>query len=244
MWSYFSNLSPVIMGVVGILVFFSLGSWAIMAWKALQIRSVRKGSRDFLDFFWETRDFAEIDRGLRAFADSPIAAVFQEGYRETRQYLPARADGGAGSSDAAERAVPDAPLQQRRQAGSDIAVIDTVGRSLRKTAGREAERLERNLSFLATTGSVAPFIGLFGTVWGIMLAFRNIGQTGSTSLDVVAPGISEALVTTAIGLVVAIPAVVGFNFLQGRIKALVAEIECFSQDFLAIVRKAIADGGR
>jgi biopolymer transport protein TolQ len=219
MWSYFSNLSPVIMVVVGILVFFSLGSWAIMAWKFFQIGFARKSSREFLDYFWETKDFAEVARDLGRFEGSPVALVFREGYRETGRVLEARA--GIDS-------------------GSGISGIDKVSRSLRKAAESQEEKLERNLSFLATTASVTPFIGLFGTVWGIMIAFRNIGQTGSTSLDVVAPGISEALITTAIGLAVAIPAVVGFNYFQGKIKAVVGEIEGFHYDFLNIVQRIVA----
>ena len=226
MSSYFSHLSPIITGVVGILVFFSLGSWAIIVWKLFQIRFARKGSREFLDFFWETKDFAEIERGLNEYEGSPIAAVFSAGNHETKDFL-------------AEQPRSEA---ERFQSGAGIGGIDKISRSLRKAARTEEDRLERNLSFLATTASVTPFIGLFGTVWGIMMAFRNIGQTGSTSLDVVAPGISEALITTAIGLAVAIPAVIGFNYLQGKIKALVGEIEDFSFDFLNILQKMLAAG--
>jgi biopolymer transport protein TolQ len=226
------------MGVVGILVFFSLGSWAIMAWKLFQIGFARKGSREFLDFFWETKDFAEIERGLGEYEGSPIALVFKEGYHETKNFLDEQ------PQNAAEAVGPVEGRPNGKTAsslvGAGISGIDNISRSLRKVAGSEEDRLERNLSFLATTASVTPFIGLFGTVWGIMLAFRNIGQTGSTSLDVVAPGISEALITTAIGLAVAIPAVIGFNYLQGKIKALVGEIEGFTFDFLNIVQKIIA----
>jgi biopolymer transport protein TolQ len=232
MWSYFSNLSPVIMVVVGILVCFSLGSWAIMAWKFFQIGFARKSSREFLDYFWETKDFAAVEKGLGGFEGSPVALVFREGYRETRNFLDAHTEGCADAQ---------APSSDRKPGlGAGISGIDNVSRSLRKAVASQEEKLERNLSFLATTASVTPFIGLFGTVWGIMIAFRNIGQTGSTSLDVVAPGISEALVTTAIGLAVAIPAVVGFNYFQGKIKVLVGEIEGFYYDFLNIVQRIIS----
>lgn len=243
MWSYFSNLSPVIMAVVGILVFFSLGSWAIMAWKFFQIGFARKGSREFLDYFWETKDFAEVARDLSRFEGSPAALVFQEGYREIHNLLEARAgceDESKGSTAPVGRAeASDSSPARKPGLGAGISGIDNVSRSLRKAAGSQEEKLERNLSFLATTASVTPFIGLFGTVWGIMIAFRNIGQTGSTSLDVVAPGISEALITTAIGLAVAIPAVVGFNYFQGKIKAVVGEIEGFYYDFLNIVQRIL-----
>jgi len=239
MSSYFSHLSPIIMGVVGILLFFSLGSWAIMVWKLFQIGFARKGSREFLDFFWDTKDFAEIERGLKEYAGSPIALVFREGYHETKNFLDAQPPNVPSKAIASIDAEP-VDKTSSTKVGAAISGIDNISRSLRKAAGSEEDRLERNLSFLATTASVTPFVGLFGTVWGIMIAFRNIGQTGSTSLDVVAPGISEALITTAIGLAVAISAVIGFNYLQGKIKALVGEIEGFSYDFLNIVQKIIA----
>jgi biopolymer transport protein TolQ len=237
MSSYLSNLSPVIMGVVGILVFFSLGSWAIMAWKLFQIGFARKGSREFLDYFWETKDFAEVERGLGRFEGSPVALVFRAGYRETRNLI------GASPGDCADSAKPESS-RAKPEFSAGFSGIDNVSRSLRKATAGQEEKLERNLSFLATTASVTPFIGLFGTVWGIMIAFKNIGQTGSTSLDVVAPGISEALITTAIGLAVAIPAVVGYNYLQGRIKVLVGEIEGFYYDFLNIVQRIVSAEGR
>jgi biopolymer transport protein TolQ len=244
MWSYFSNLSPVIMAVVGILVLFSLGSWAIMAWKFFQIGFARKSSREFLDYFWETKDFAAVERELGRFEGSPVALVFREGYRETRNFLDARVgcEGDTIGSTAlgAGAGTPATAPGRKLGLGAGISGIDNVSRSLRKAVGSQEEKLERNLSFLATTASVTPFIGLFGTVWGIMIAFRNIGQTGSTSLDVVAPGISEALITTAIGLAVAIPAVVGFNYFQGKIKAVVGEVEGFYYDFLNIVQRIIA----
>ena len=223
MLSYFSNLSPMIIFVVALLVFFSLASWTIMVFKLFQIRTARKSSKEFLDFFWETKDFAKIEADLERFKDCALAAVFREGFRETKSFLEAEEDASAGL-----------------RLGADVSAVDNVARSLRKTAAIETDKLERNLSLLATTGSTTPFIGLFGTVWGIMIAFKNIGETGSTSLDVVAPGISEALITTAIGLAVAIPAVIGFNSLQARIKALSGEIDGFSYDFLNLAQKILA----
>jgi biopolymer transport protein TolQ len=220
MISYFANLSPVIAFVVAILIFFSLVSWAIIVFKLLQLRSVGKSSKEFLDFFWETKDFAAIETGSERFAGCPLAAVFEEGYRETKAAL--------GSVSAA---------REGSLLRTDISGIDGVARKLRRIAVSESSRLEKNLSFLATAGSTSPFIGLFGTVWGIMTAFQQIGQTGSTSLDVVAPGISEALITTAIGLAVAIPAVIGFNYLQGRIKVLKDEIDGFSYDFIGVIQR-------
>jgi biopolymer transport protein TolQ len=220
-------LSPVIFLVVALLVFFSLVSWAIIVFKLFQLGAARKSSREFLDFFWETKDFATISEGLDRFRGCPIASVFEAGYRETQHFLGAETDSC-----------------EEPRLGADISGIDNIGRSLRKVATSEAYKIEKNLSFLATTGSTTPFIGLFGTVWGIMSAFKNIGDTGSTSLDVVAPGISEALITTAIGLAVAIPAVIGYNYLQGRVKMLKDDVDGFSYDFLNIVQKKFSAKSR
>ncbi len=213
-----NHLSPVIAGVLGLLILFSVGSWTILILKLWQIRTVRRVNKDFMAFFWETKEFDRIEAGLTTYS-GPLATVFQEGYRETRHFLEQQPTTG----------VP--------RLSTDLNVMENVARSLRKVSGQEVERLEKNLSFLATTASTTPFIGLFGTVWGIMNAFQNIGNAGSTSLSIVAPGISEALVTTAIGLAVAIPAVIGFNYLQSKIRRQVAEIDNFTYDFLNIVQK-------
>jgi biopolymer transport protein TolQ len=204
MLSYLKDLSPVIMGILALLAFFSVVSWAIIVYKLVRIRSVKRDTKAFLDFFWGAKELAAVKAGLGSYGDSPLAVLFDAGYRETEH------DGNA---------------------------IESVTRSLRKMSSQEIEKLEKDIGFLATTGSTTPFIGLFGTVWGIMIAFREIGLAGSTSLDIVAPGISEALVTTAIGLAVAIPAVIGYNYLQGKIKSLVGEIDTFSCDFLNIAQK-------
>jgi biopolymer transport protein TolQ len=217
MLSYFSNLSPVIMGILGLLGFFSIVSWTIIAYKLIQIRAVRKNTKAFLDFFWDSPELSAVKSRIDDYDDCPLALLFKDGYRETEHFLSRQAGGDT--------------------AGPGVSAIDSVARSLRKSSSQEIEKLEKNLSFLATTGSTTPFIGLFGTVWGIMIAFRQIGLSASTSLDVVAPGISEALVTTAIGLAVAIPAVIGYNYLQSKIKALVSEIENFTYDFLNIAQK-------
>ena len=220
MLTYLSSLSPVIIGVLALLVFFSVVSWAIIVYKLVQIRAVRRGCRAFLDFFWEAKEFSAVDRELGRFGDCPLALLFKEGFRETEHFLSQAESGGA------------AP-----RLSADSSAIDNITRSLRKISTQEIDKLERNIGFLATAASTTPFIGLFGTVWGIMIAFRRIGEAGSTSLDIVAPGISEALVTTAIGLAVAIPAVIGYNYIQGKIRAQVSEIDNFSYDFLNVVQR-------
>jgi len=218
MFSAIFGMSPVILSVLGLLVFFSVVSWSIIVLKLVQIGAVRRSSQTFLDFFWETKDFDAIEKELGRFKNSPPAVLFGEGYRETRHFL-------------------DLPENGAPQLSADLGALENVSRSLRKVSTLEIDKLEKDLSFLATTASTTPFIGLFGTVWGIMNAFGNIGQAGSTSLAIVAPGISEALVTTAIGLAVAIPAVIGFNFLQNRVRRQVSDIDNFCSDFLNVVQR-------
>ena len=161
-----------------------------------------------------------IDARLAGIRPGPLSTLFREGYRETEHFL-----------SRSEEAMGDGMLT------ADVGAIENISRSLRKVSSVEIAKIERDVGFLATAGATTPFIGLFGTVWGIMSAFRSIGQAGSTSLAIVAPGISEALITTAIGLAVAIPAVIGFNYVQGKIKLFVSEIDNFCYDFLNIVQK-------
>ena len=166
MFSYLSNMSPVILFVLSALVFFSVVSWAIIVYKLVQINRVKKNTRVFLDFFWETKEFSLVNVEIDRFKDSPLALLFKEGYRETEHFLAAGASEGEG---------------QTIRLSADSSAIENITRSLRKISTQETDKLERNIGFLATTGSTTPFIGLFGTVWGIMIAFRNIGLAGSTS---------------------------------------------------------------
>jgi biopolymer transport protein TolQ len=202
--------------VLLVLVYFSVVSWTIIFFKLRVVHKATRDSERFLDFFWSKKRFDIIHQGVGEFASSPLTVLFREGYQELAR-------------------------TQKRQDGDDVIPaaelgrVENVARALRRATTQETQRLEKFLTFLATTGSTAPFIGLFGTVWGIMDAFRNIGQTGSASLAVVAPGISEALVATAIGLVAAIPAVVAYNHFVNKVNVLTGEMDNFSQEFLNIV---------
>ena len=218
MFAMLFSMSPVILGVLGLLVFFSVVSWSLFVLKLLQVRRVRQRSQKFVDAFWEKKNLNEVEADLDRLPSCPPLVLFVEGYRETKHFL----------------GVPEgrAPM-------ADLGALENVSRSLRKVATQEIDKLEKDLSFLATTASTTPFIGLFGTVWGIMNAFGSIGQAGSTSLAIVAPGISEALVTTAIGLAVAIPAVIGYNFLQNKVRREVGEIDNFCSDFLNVVQRIL-----
>lgn len=216
------NAGPVVKLVMLILVYFSVVSWAIIFFKLREVHRATKDSERFLEFFWAKKRFDTIHQGLRDYAHSPLAVLFREGHQEMLK-------------------------SQRKREGeedftADLGRAENVARALRRATTTETHRLEKFLTFLATTGSTAPFIGLFGTVWGIMDSFHGIGKTGSASLAVVAPGISEALIATAIGLVAAIPAVVGYNHFLNKTNVLIGEMDNFSQEFLNIVERMARRG--
>ena len=213
------NAGPVVKLVLLILVYFSVVSWAIIFYKQLVIRRAIGDSERFLDFFWSKKSFDTIGKGLDDYRHSPLTVLFREVYSELAQNR--RQSEG----------------QEDGNLVADLGEQERVARVLRRSTTSQTQRLEKYLSFLATTGSAAPFIGLFGTVWGIMDAFHGIGTSGSASLAVVAPGISEALVATAIGLVAAIPAVIGYNHFVNKINVLIGEMDNFCQEMLNIVQR-------
>jgi biopolymer transport protein TolQ len=204
--------------VLVILLVFSLISWAIILYKGLVLHRAHAQSSTFLDVFRKSTKFSEVNSVCPQLRASPLVGVFQAGYFEVNQQVR----GGATSPPAARPTVRS---------------LESLSRSLARAAGVEITRLERRLSFLATTASVTPFIGLFGTVWGIMTSFADIGRMGSANLAVVAPGISEALITTAAGLAAAIPAAVFFNFYSSRVKVLSSMLDDFALEFLNIVER-------
>lgn len=209
--------------VLFVLISFSVISWGIILFKFFQIHRANRESESFLDLFWRAKQFDAIAAQSEQLQHSPLIVLFREGFRELKHL--------AGNT---------AAKSERRSFSTELGGIDNVSRALRRATNSEITRLEKYTTFLATTGSTAPFIGLFGTVWGIMTAFKGIGETGSASLAVVAPGIAEALIATAIGLVAAIPAVMGYNHFQNRIKVLISEMDSFSTEFLNIVQRTIA----
>ncbi len=213
----------IIVKLVLLLLFsFSVVSWAIILFKFFQVQRAKSESELFMDFFWKSKRFDSIASQVDRFANSPLTVLFNEGYSELKKVVEndSRSDGSALSTD--------------------LGGVENVSRALRRATNSEITRLEKYLTFLATTGSTSPFIGLFGTVWGIMTAFEGIGKTGSASLAVVAPGIAEALIATAIGLVAAIPAVMAYNHFQHKIRVLINEMDSFSTEFLNIVQRNIA----
>ena len=202
--------------VLVLLLIFSLVSWAIILYKGAALQRARSQSDVFLDVFRRSAKFSEVNAVCPQLKASPLVGVFQAGYLEVNQQVR----GGGGQAPAGQKPT--------------VRSLESLSRSLARAAGVEVTRLERRLSFLATTASVTPFVGLFGTVWGIMSAFGDIGRMGSASLTVVAPGISGALITTAMGLFAAIPAAVFFNAFTSKVKVLGAMVDDFALEFLNI----------
>jgi biopolymer transport protein TolQ len=222
------NASIVVQLVLFLLFFFSVTSWAIIIVKYRYIRKAYKQSKLFADYFWQSRDFSEAYAKAKELKGSPIARVFRIGYGELKRL----SQSGVSFSQNSKSHPAEGEAM-----GSRFFGIDNVKRSLRRSTTTETTKMMQMVPFLATTGNTTPFIGLFGTVWGIMNSFQGIGLRGSASLAVVAPGISEALVATAAGLAVAIPAVIAFNFFMHKIRVIEAEMQSFSSDFLNIVER-------
>ena len=217
------NAGPVGQLVMLTLLIFSVVSWTIVIMKSRLLKKVRLDSEDFLECFWQSANLNEAHEAAEEFEYSPQAAVFIAGFSELQKINKIRS---RKDSD-----------QQPETLDMQLATMDNLKRAIRKAESQELSVLGSSLPFLATTGSATPFIGLFGTVWGIMASFHDIGQRGSASLAVVAPGISEALIATAAGLAVAIPAVVFYNYLANKIDDVDGEISNFSTDFLNLVER-------
>lgn len=233
-WELVIHAGPVVKLVLLLLLGLSVICWGIMFFKFRALRSATKESEAFLTIFWESTRLSKTFKAAESMEHSPLAEIFRSGYLELQNCS------GAGAKPAAKPPAMDiskVDLSRNRGFG-----IGTIKRTLEQASLAEISRLENNLGFLATTGNTAPFIGLFGTVWGIMDAFRQIGIRGAASLATVAPGISEALIATAFGLLAAIPAVVAYNYFLGKIRMLTAEMDNFSSEFLNIIEKHFENG--
>lgn len=211
--------NPLNQAVLAILIVFSIASWAIIAYKMMAFRRSEEQSKRFLDAFRKSSKFSEVQVVCATLPSSPLVGIFQAGFAELNAQFRLT------TGDAAPTGRPI------------LKSLTAVDRALLRAASAEIGKLENRLTFLATTASITPFIGLFGTVVGIMLAFFRIGQTGSTNLAVVGPGISEALIATAAGLFAAIPAVYFYNHLTTRVKGFAAEMDDFSLEFLNIAER-------
>jgi biopolymer transport protein TolQ len=219
-WGLFLEADIIVKAVIVLLVLASFWSWAVIFEKVLRMRRLKTLADDFEDSFWSGGSLDDLYDELDNQPPDPMSAIFVSAMREWRR-------SAAGLGLKAERM--KAGLKERVERVMDI------------TLGREMQRLEKQMIFLASVGSSAPFIGLFGTVWGIMNAFTSIAAAKNTTLAVVAPGIAEALFATALGLVAAIPAVIGFNKLSTDLGRYSARLESFSGEFTAILSRQLEE---
>lgn len=213
LWALVLQAHWVVKGVMVILALMSVVGWYIIGYKYIHVRRANAESARFLESFWRTRDIEQIYKQAQGLRNSPVSAMFLAGYSELAKL---EAD--------------------RRPERDKEADLENVQRALHRAQTAETLKLETMVPFLATTGSAGPFIGLFGTVWGIMNAFSSLNQN-TASIQTVAPGIAEALFATAIGLIAAIPAVMAYNYFQRRIRVQVSAMNTFEQDYLNIIRR-------
>ena len=210
----FDRATPLVKAVMIVLALLSLGGWYVIGHKYLYIHRAVRESQLFMESFWRSRDIEQIYKHAQSLRHSPVSAMFLAGYTEL-----------------AKLHADERPNRDRD------AEMENVQRALRRAQTTETMKLESMVPFLATTGSAAPFIGLFGTVIGIINAFETIKKQGSATLQTVSGPISEALWATAIGLLAAIPAVMAYNYFQRRIRVQVSLMQSFEQDYLNIIRR-------
>lgn len=211
---------PVVQFILYLLILFSVASWGIIAYKYRQLRRAKRESEKFIDVFWERRNLSSIHEASRDLKVCPVAQVFRSGYEELVRVSRSKKENPSGEALTTE-----------------LGGVENVSRAMKRATSVEITKLEKYLTFLATTASAAPFIGLFGTVWGIMNAFRGLSVTHSSSIQAVAPGIAEALIATAVGLAAAIPALMAYNYFVQQTKVLAAEMDNFSHEFLNIAER-------
>ncbi len=226
-----NNAGLMVQFVLLLLLFFSITSWAIILIKYQYIKKAFRESASFTEYFWKSRDLSNAFTKAKQLSKSPIARVFRIGYVELKKLSQSGAPTTSKSSQSSEEVTTFLnPI---------FKGTDNIKRALNRAINTETTRMTKMVPFLATTGNTAPFIGLFGTVWGIMNSFHSIGIRGSANLAVVAPGISEALIATAAGLAVAIPAVIAFNHFMHKIRIIESELQSFSADLLNIIERDI-----
>ncbi|XRG84846.1 protein TolQ [Salinisphaera sp. SPP-AMP-43] len=216
LWSLVLQASPLVKAVLVILLLASIASWVVIFSKRRLMKSTVKEMEWFEDRFWSGGNVRDIYEEIHRHDDHPegMPALFKSGYEELRR--------------------------QRNQVDvTSVDVVPSVQRAMRVTLSRELERLESGLAFLATVGSISPYVGLFGTVWGIMSAFIGLGDVRQASLSMVAPGIAEALIATAMGLFAAIPAVVAYNLFSNRLDFIEKRFETFMEEMAGIVERGV-----
>jgi biopolymer transport protein TolQ len=205
--------SPVVQAVLILLVVMSVWTWGIVIYKFRAMKRAKRESEEFENVFWNSKNLAQISDVARNLLESPIAQVFCAGHQELTAIVGSKSN------------------------HTEHGALENIDRALKKAKMEEVTRLERGTTMLATTASAAPFIGLFGTVWGIMNAFIGLSQVKSTSIQAVAPGISEALIATAIGLAAAIPAAIFYNIFMQQLRIMNRSMDSFSSEFLNIAKR-------
>jgi biopolymer transport protein TolQ len=209
--------------VLAILLLLSVVSWAIILQKWFSYGRVARQTSTFLDVFRRSTKFSEVQSVCPSLPASPLVGVFQAGYAELNAQFRLTGNQSANPGEGASRPV--------------LKSLSAVDRALLRAAAVEVNKLEKRVPFLATIASVAPFIGLFGTVWGILITFQRIGVSGSTNLATVGPGIADALIATAAGLFAAIPAVMAYNHFTMKVKTFASDLDDFSLEFLNIAER-------
>ncbi|MDA8272237.1 MAG: protein TolQ [Deltaproteobacteria bacterium] len=208
--------------VLLILFFFSLASWAIIFYKLNYLNKAKKEDKEFLDLFWESKRLDYVYTAAKNFNYSPVASMFNATYKEI--------------VDIKKKSEEKDKLFGKENNGENQAYIE---RALKKSQLSSIAKLEISLPFLATVGSTAPFIGLFGTVWGIMTSFESIEKAGTAGLAIVAPGIADSLIATAAGLFAAIPAVIAYNYYSNKVRVIANETIDFAYEFMTIIERQI-----
>jgi biopolymer transport protein TolQ len=219
LWGLLADFSDwIVTSVMILLVIFSIICWIIIIYKSIYLRLAQSESARFLEAFWQSKRLDAIYQSAETLGRSPLAQIFKAGYAELSKLRTQKS-------------------QDDKAMNDKLGDIESVERALRRTTTNEVTALESMVPFLATTGSTAPFIGLFGTVLGIVGSFHEIGERQGAGFEIVAPGLADALFATAVGLVAAIPAVIAYNFFVRRIRVLTSEMDAFSNDFLNIVQR-------
>lgn len=208
------NASLLVQFVMLVLVLASVASWAMIFSKRRALKRAKVNAEDFEERFWSSEDLTALYQRLTSGRHQPegLEKIFESGFKEFARL-------------------------RKREGIQPMAILEGSQRAMRVALGREIEELEANLSFLATVGSVSPYIGLFGTVWGIMNAFQSLGNVHQATLAMVAPGISEALIATAMGLFAAIPAVIAYNRYSSDVERIYTRYDIFLEEFSSILQR-------
>ena len=221
-WNMIGSSGIIAQAILLLLLWFSVVSWGVIVYKWKVFKKARAQSQKFINLFRQKRSFSEASATLAAMSGTPLSKILVTGYRTVQEIA---------------RDNPVYVKETNPKIALTFEALDDVKSAVQRTATEELEKLEKYLVFLATTGNIAPFLGLLGTIWGVMDSFRSIGIKGSASLAVVAPGIATALIATIVGLAVAIPAVIGFNYFNNKLRGFSVLFDNFSSELVSQIKK-------